>query len=129
MVEPLGELQSAVMQILWEHGQCNVAEVHEYLSQNREIAYTTVATVLRRMEARAIVSHEVHGRTFVYTALLDERTAGNSLVGTLLDTMFRGKASRLVNHLLDREEVDPVELQEIKRLISEHEKRKRSKNR
>lgn len=127
MVEPLGELQSAVMQVLWDHSRCTVAEVHEQLSQDRDIAYTTVATVLRRMEAREIVAHEVDGRTFVYSALLDEQTAGNSLVGTLMDNMFRGKASRLVSHLLDREEIDPAELKEIKRLISEHEKRKRSK--
>lgn len=129
MVDPLGELQSAVLQILWERNRCTVAEVHEELSKDRDIAYTTVATVLRRMEAREIVSHELRGRTFVYTALLDEQTAGKSLVGTLLNDMFRGKASRLVSHLLDREEVDPAELREIKRLISKHEKNKRSEGR
>src|ERR1041384_2385378 len=67
-VHRLGDLQLAIMKILWEKGDATVADVHGILAGERDLAYTTVATMLRKMEVRGLVKHRLDGRSFVYSA-------------------------------------------------------------
>ena len=124
MDDQLGELQAAIMRVLWERDSATVAELHEQIGVDRDVAYTTISTVLRRMEKRGIVSHDVDGRTFVYSAVLSEDAAGKSAVSSLLRGVFGGKASQLVSYLLESVDVDSDELSEIKQLIRQRERRK-----
>ena len=66
-IHRLGELQLHIMQALWDKGEATVADVLQALSDHSELAYTTVATMLRRMEARGLVTHRAEGRTFIYS--------------------------------------------------------------
>ena len=67
-VHRLGDLQLKIMKLLWERREATVAEVHQALARERELAYTTIATMLRKMEARNLVAHREEGRSFVYRA-------------------------------------------------------------
>src|ERR1043166_8133186 len=68
----LGDLQLRIMKVLWQRGEAAVSDVHQSLSGPRNLAYTTVATMLRKMEARRLVSHRVEGRSFVYRPAVAE---------------------------------------------------------
>jgi predicted transcriptional regulator len=119
----LGGRQLAVMRVLWDRGEATVAEAQELLDLERPLAYSTVATVLSRMEQKGLVTHRAEGRVFYYRPAVSEDGMGTSLVGELVDQIFGGSPSALVSHLLDSEQVDPGELDRIKRLVSKHEKR------
>src|SRR5262245_40157082 len=64
----LGNLQLKILKILWEIPEASVADVHQQLWSAEHLAYTTVATMLRKMEARGLVQHRVDERRFLYRA-------------------------------------------------------------
>ena len=116
----LTQLQLDVMHVLWDRGESTVAEVQEELAPERNLAYSTVSTVLSRLEERGQVAHRTEGRTYVYRAKVSEEKVGRSMMGDLVGRVF-GSPSELVSQLLDSEHVDADELGRIKELIEQHE--------
>ena len=120
----LGPLQLAIMKVLWEHGPASVTEVHKTLPGGSEFAYTTIATMLRKMEARGLVRHREEGRRFVYEPAVSELGVITSMADDLLDRLFDGRLADMVSHLLKTRDVSRDELDTIDRLIAAR-KRKR----
>jgi len=119
----LSDLQLAVMRVLWDQSEATVAEVHAALESERGLAPTTVATTLARLEKRGVVAHDTQGRQFVYRALYGESAVRRSMVGALTERLFAGDAAELVNHLLAEREIEPRELDRLKRLIERRQKK------
>jgi predicted transcriptional regulator len=117
----LGDLQVAILRVLWDEGEGTVARVTEALSGKRR-APTTIATMLSKMERRGLVAHRVDGRQFVYRALLSEEDVTNTMVADLTQRLFEGDVSALVSHLLRSEEIDRDELVRLRAMIVERER-------
>lgn len=117
----LGDLQLAIMRVLWNHGQATVAEVHETLEPERGLALTTIATMLTKMEKKGVVDHHAEGRRFIYRPLVSESQVRRSMVADLTSQLFRGDVTALVNHLLSEHEIDDQELTQLRELISARE--------
>jgi predicted transcriptional regulator len=120
----LGELQHAIMRVLWECGEATVAEVHEALFEKRGLAPTTIATMLRKMEDKGVVAHRVEDRHFVYRATVTEDTVRSSMVGELLDRLFAGDPAALVSHLVADHGIDEEEIERLRALLKRAEPRK-----
>ncbi len=116
----LSPLQLDVMRAVWALGEARVAEVRAQLD-SRELAATTVATLLSRLEKRELLTHRTEGRQYVYRALKSEQEISETMVSELTTTLFDGEASQLVSHLLRKSEFAPEDLAEIKRLIEKRE--------
>jgi predicted transcriptional regulator len=114
----LGDLQLAIMRVLWNRGQATVAEVHEALEPERGLALTTIATMLTKMEKKGVVSHRANGRRFIYKPLVSESQVRRSMVADLTSQLFRGDVTALVNHLLSEHEIDERELAQLQELIA-----------
>ena len=114
----LGDLQLAIMRILWSRGQATVAEVHEALEPERGLALTTIATMLTKMEKKGVVSHRTDGRRFIYRPLVNEPQVRRSMVSDLTTQLFRGDVTALVSHLLAEHDINPRELAELRALIA-----------
>ncbi|MEZ5973654.1 MAG: BlaI/MecI/CopY family transcriptional regulator [Planctomycetota bacterium] len=119
----LGELQLAIIRILWEQGEATVAQVHQALHPEGGRALTTIATMLKKMERKGVVQHHLDGRQFVYRATVTESQVRKSMVSDLTDRLFQGDVTALVHHLLQQEDVDAGELAELRRLIQAAERR------
>lgn len=117
----LGGRQLAVIKLLWERGEMTIAELQGALDVESPLAYSTVATVLARMEKKGLVTHRDEDRTYYYRAAVSQQRAGQTMVGEFVERLFGGKPSELVNHLLDSDQVDSKELQRIKTLVQQHE--------
>jgi len=113
----LGDLQLAIMRVLWDSNQATVAQVHESLQAERGLALTTIATMLTKMERKGVVTHRTEGRQFVYQAIVSATEVNRSMVSDLTQRLFRGDAAALVNHLLTEGEIDPLELSRIRAMI------------
>ncbi|MFN3150339.1 BlaI/MecI/CopY family transcriptional regulator [Bremerella sp.] len=113
--------QLAIMNILWERGESTVADVQSALDVERPLAYSTVATVLTRMEKKGLVTHRVEDRVYFYQPAITRDGAGQSLIGDVIERIFGGSPAELVNHLLESESIDSTELQRIKELVRKHE--------
>lgn len=113
----VGDLQLRILQILWNAGEASVAGVHKTLQPERDLAYTTIATMLRKMEDRGLVEHREEGRTFLYRARVGADQVGRSMTDHVVESLFQGSLAGAVNHLLQTREVTREELNELERLI------------
>ena len=117
----LADLQMAIMQVLWDKGEATVATVREALAPNRELAYTTVGTMLSKMEANGQVTHRMDGRVNIYKPAIKPDHVKRRMLTDLAERLFAGDVGDLVCCLLDGVDVSPDDLAEIKRLIRKKE--------
>lgn len=113
--------QLAIMRVLWNRGEATVAEVQQALNVEKPLAYSTVATVMSRMEEKGLLTHRTEGRVYHFRPTISEDGAGTSVVAELVDGIFGGSPADLVSHLLESDQVDSEELARIKQLVREHE--------
>jgi BlaI family penicillinase repressor len=120
----LSELQLAVVQALWQVGEGGVSDVQAALEeQGRKLAPTTVATILRRLEGQGWVSHREQGRNFVYRAARSRERATDKILSRITDSLFGGDVPALVSHLLESKKIEKREIDEIRRLLADRERR------
>lgn len=121
---PLGDLQLAIVRVLWDRGEASVAEVHDAL-RDRGLALTTIATMLRKLEEKGAVAHREQGRLFVYRAKVAAEEVQSHLVGELVDRLFDGKPLDLVSHLLQEGEIGLDDLESLRERIEAERQRRR----
>ena len=124
----LTDLQIAIMRVLWEKGQATVAEICEALRPGRNLALTTVATLMSRLEKRGIVAHETRARQFVYRSLVSESDVRRSMLREISEQLFDGDVAEMMSHLLTGREISPGDLDRIKAMLEEHSVRKEKKS-
>jgi predicted transcriptional regulator len=123
-LDGLGAVQRSVLEAVWELGEANVQQVRDYLiAQGRsEPAYTTVLTVMQKLEKAGWLEHRAEGRVYVYKPTRSRDQADSSTARALLRRVFGGDPIRLFQHIIADEELTDRELTEIRRMIE----RKRS---
>lgn len=117
----LTELQLAVMRVLWREGEATVASVHSALTEQRELATTTVATLLKRLEARGLLTHRTEGRQFLYSALVSEDEVRRSMVSELTEHLFAGDVTALMSHLLNARQMEAGDIEQVRAMIDAFE--------
>src|SRR5438270_1461453 len=118
-IHRLGDLQLRIMQVLWEGNGATVSQVLEALPDSPDLAYTTIATMLRKMETRGLVAHRVEGRTFIYHAKVAAAEGSQSMADDLVNRLFEGSSTETVSHLLGTRGASRDELSKLERLIVE----------
>jgi len=119
----LGDLQLKIMKVLWHRHEATVADVHAALAPDEDLAYTTIATMLRKMEERDLVAHRLDGRTFVYRPQVEAHAVTQGMSDHLLDRLFNGSLSDMLAHLLTTREISREELVKVERLIAEKKRK------
>ncbi|EIL90900.1 BlaI/MecI/CopY family transcriptional regulator [Rhodanobacter sp. 115] len=114
-----------LMQALWEHGASTVAEVRERLAD--PLAYTTVLTVLRTLEAKGYVDHEEAGRSHRFFAAVKQQAARKNAVQHLTDKLFKGSAELLFSHLVSEQKLSDEQVRRIRELLAERSGGEKSK--
>ena len=120
----LGDLQLRIMRVLWRSAPATVAEVQRELG-GEPLAYTTVATMLRKMEDRRLLRHREQGRRFLYEPAVSEEDVTRSMADDLVDRLFEGSLADAVTHLLETREVGHHELARLEQLIQQRKQRRR----
>jgi predicted transcriptional regulator len=110
-----GELE--ILRVLWDRGPLPLGEICESLRREREVATTTVATMLRVLHDKRLVRRKQAGRAAEWSAAVSRETAARSMVGKLVDGIFEGSAGLLVAHLVEGGKLSAEELAELRRLI------------
>ena len=113
----LGDLQHAILRALWARDEATVTEVRAALGSTR--APTTIATMLKKMEARGLVEHRAEGRQVIYRPLVSEAEVRRSLVGELCRRLFDGDANSLMAHLVHEREIDAADLEVLQKRIAD----------
>jgi predicted transcriptional regulator len=125
----LDDLQIAIMKVLWELKEATVVQVKDALKEeDRELAPTTIGTILSRLEKKGVVKHRSEGRLYIYRPIITEEETKSSMVSILINQLFQGDSTSLVNHLLKESEFDKDELQKLKELIKKSDQKKGDEN-
>jgi len=118
----LGRLELQLMKVIWEKGKATAREVKNALQYERDLAYTTVTTMLRKLEGKGFLAHDVDERTFVYKPLIQREEVSQSVLQDLLERFFDGSRELLVNALIQEKGVSTEELERLKTLIDEQQR-------
>ncbi len=119
-VHQLSDLQLAVMRALWNGGEATVADVQAVLAGcGRDLAPTTVSTLLSRLEKRGLARHRTRARQYVYRPAVPEHEVRRSMVERVTEHFFEGDVTALVGHLLRKVELAGTDLDQVRTLIAE----------
>ena len=115
----LGRLELQIMNVVWEKGKATVHDVKDALGQGRKPAYSTILTMMRKLEIKGYLEHDVDDRTYVYRPTISQRAVRHGVLGDILDRLFEGSPSLLLNSLVEQKQISKKELGEIQKLIKE----------
>lgn len=113
----LSDLEQQVMEVIWQRGPSTAEEVRRDLEPEKTLKDSTVRTVLRRLEGKAFLTHDVDGRTYIYRALAQPGGAAAQAVRQVIDRFCGGSVEELLLGLVDHRVVDRRQLEHLKALI------------
>jgi predicted transcriptional regulator len=116
--KPLTPVELELMHIVWRKGEVSVADVLEALPPERKLAYTSVSTVLRILEQKGVLQSRKVGRGHLYSALLPREAYEVQSVRHLVETVFDGTPSALVERLVEAVPLSPEEVEQLRALLS-----------
>ena len=116
-----GKVQMRIMQVLWNKKRANAREITDELNKIEPIAHSTVQTLLRKLEAKEAVDHEIDNRTFIFYPLVKAEKVTQSALREFVDRIFAGSPSGLVSYLIKHEKISKEDMQKIRQLIKEKE--------
>lgn len=115
----LGDVEQSVMDYIWAHGPSTAEACREGLAASRPMKDSTIRTVLRRLEEKGYVTHEVDGRTFVFKASDARQNVAVRAVKGIIDRFCGGSAEQLVLGMVDNAVLDRKQLERLARKIAE----------
>ena len=123
-LDHFGQLQRAVIEVVWELGEATVRQVWTRLCLKKELAYTTILTAMQRLERDGWLRHRVDGRKHIYLPTRTREQAGAGSVRKFVQRMFDGNALLLFRQLVEEGELSDEELRELQKLINKKRKKR-----
>jgi predicted transcriptional regulator len=120
------ELELEILKVLWQEGACSVSQVRKALVGVRDLAHTSVMTVMSIMTDKGYVARTKQGNRHIYRAVLKSQKLSSGMLGDLVNRLFNGSAAAAMVNLLETSDLDTAELTELKQLILSKEKESKS---
>ena len=124
-LDDLGELQRTVLETVWALGEASVHQVRERLNHRRKLAYTTVLTVMQKLEKAGWLEHRSEGKSYIYSPALSREEAGAGSVRGFVKRVFEGDAMTMFQHLIRESDLSDEELNELRAMIEEKRKERK----
>jgi predicted transcriptional regulator len=126
-LDDLGELQKAVIETVWDLREASVQQVLDRLGKDRDRppAYTTILTVMQKLEKAGWLTHRSEGRSYVYRPTRSRDEVGSSSLRGFIDRVFRGDPLLLFQHLIDDQGLSDRDLAALRTMIDRRRKERR----
>ena len=118
------DAELAILRVLWERGPSTVRQVHEVMSAERELGYTTVLKMLQIMDEKGLVQRDGSERVHVFAAAASQAETQRSLLDDLMEKAFGGSSLSLVMQALATRRASREELDSIRRMLDDAERGK-----
>lgn len=118
-ITPLGGTEMEILREVWALGRATARDVHDRIAENREVAYTTVTTVIKNLADKGYLTFERDGATYVYTPARPAEEVRQSLLSTVVDKVFGGSARTLIQTLAGHESLSDAEQAQVRRLLDQ----------
>jgi predicted transcriptional regulator len=117
MRAPLTALEKDVMQVVWDKGRCAVEAVHQEICHKHNLKETSVRTILRRLEQKGYLSHEVKGQAYVYRATEPARSLAARAVRQIMDSFCSGSIEELISGMVEAKVLSKAELDVLEEFV------------
>ncbi len=114
--------ETEILRLVWKLKSATVKDICEALPKSRDVNYATVQTLLRRLEKKGYVEHELKGKAHVFKAAIEPEAVIKRTVGEFVERLFGGDALPLMLHLADQTEMEPEDIKRLKKLIAKKSK-------
>lgn len=114
----LTDVELEMMNIIWRIGPCTVHQILENLPNDRDLAYTSVSTMVRILEQKEFVGSTKDGRGFLYNAAVSKEEYETFSVSTMVKNVFQGEPSQLVMRLIASEQLTKEDLEQIQKFMN-----------
>ena len=119
----LSNFELEVMRLVWRDQEVIAPELHKELSRDRDITYSTVKTIIDRLEAKGAIERlRTYGRTILYGPLIRESDMAQPMVRDLVRKLFAGEARPMISHLINDEDLSLDDLAYLEKLIADKKK-------
>jgi len=117
------ELELEILKILWRQGEGSVRQVREQLSGFRDLAHTSVMTMMGIMTVKGYLKRTKKSKGYIYKPRVSKEQTARKMLGDMVDRVFHGSTMAAMVHLLEIGDIDDKELTELQRLIRQKENR------
>lgn len=118
------KLEQIILDYVWAHPNCTAETCREGLAAERPMKDSTIRTILRKLEEKGYVTHDVEGRTFVYRAAETKRNVAVEAAQQLIDRFCGGSVEELLVGLVDNQVLEPKQLQRLAEKIAARKEKK-----
>lgn len=108
-----------ILQVLWRKGNATVREVHEELTLNKDVGYTTTLKLMQIMNEKGLVKRDDSSRTHIYKAAANKESTQKFLLNRFISNLFGGSSTQLVMQALGNQKVSSEELEKIQHFIDD----------
>ena len=117
----IGSLEADILAVIWERQQSTVRDVYETLRAQRQIAYTTVMTVMNNLVKKELLTQDRTAIAYVYTPAIPGNEVASTILDSVVQRLFRGRANLALSHLLGLErDLNPEQAEELRKYAEEH---------
>jgi BlaI family penicillinase repressor len=114
---PLTDLENEIMGAVWSAGPSSVESVHRVVSRKRKLKEVSIRTLLRRLEMKGYLRHNVEGRAFIYSAVEPARSLAGRAVRQIIDRLCQGSVEELVSGMVDADLLSKDELNRLTEFV------------
>jgi predicted transcriptional regulator len=111
--------ETEILRLVWQLKKATVQAIHDRLPPGRNIANTTVQTLLRRLEKKGYVKHHVRGKAHVFFPVVKKEAVIKKSVNEFIDRLFGGDPVPLIQHLAEHGKIRPDDIERLKQVIEE----------
>lgn len=116
----LSNLELDVMRLIWRDKEVIVPDLHRELERDRGLSYSTVKTIVDRLEEKGAIGRiRTYGRTILYGPLIEEQALAKPMIRDLLRRLFGGEARPMISHLLNEAELSAEDLNYLEQVIAQ----------
>ena len=113
----LGKRELMIMNIIWDRSEASVRDVFKEILQNEEVAYTTILSMMQKLEKKGFLSHREEGRTYIYAPVIQRNEIETNMLQELVESLFRGSYLNLVNTVIKNKKLSPAKVEELMQKI------------
>lgn len=116
----LSEFEQDVMQLLWQHEPCTVAQLHEHLSKTKQVAYTTLKTIIDRLEQKQAVERAGQlGKAIIYRSCISQSALSDVAIPGFMQRFFGGDSRSLIAHFIQQEVLNADDIEYLQNLLQD----------
>ena len=116
------ELELEILKILWRDDTASVRQVRDALTGFRDLAYTSVMTIMTIMARKGYLKRAKMGKSYIYETRVTEKATRRGILGDLVERLFSGSATALMVNLIETGDIDDNELEKLRSLLDEKSK-------